>query len=137
MAKKPDNIVFDEEKETYNASILPYATTVGAPVIKVDDVALWKNRNISSANHLFETRFDELKSAYNKLMTEYEYNNIIYNAKFTFEPIIGETYHLYEKKDGPTFLSLIAPHECNFKHLGSFKLKADKIWERVDNDIDA
>lgn len=135
MKKKPDNVVFNEDTEQYEANILPYATNVGSPVIKADDVALWKNRNISSANHLFDTRFKELKAAYQQLMTEYEYNNIIYNAKFSFEPILGETYHLYEKEDATTFLSLIAPEECNFVHLGSFKLKADKIWERIDNDV--
>lgn len=135
MKKKPDNVVYNEKSEQYEANILPYATNVGSPIIKVDDVALWKNKNIASANHLFDTRFKELKAAYQKLMTEYEYNNIIYNAKFTFEPIIGEAYHLYEKKDATTFLSLIAPEECNFKHLGSFCLRTDKIWERIDNDI--
>lgn len=132
--KKPDNVVFNEETEKYDANLMPYASNVGAPTIKVDDVALWKNKNISSANHLFETRYEELRLAYKQLMTEYEYNNIIYNAKFTFEPIIGETYHLYEKKDNNTFLSLITPSECSFNHLGSFKLKADKIWERQDID---
>ncbi len=135
MAKKPDNVVYNAKTAKYEAKIMPYATNVGAPVIEIEDIALWKNRNISSANHLFETRYEELKSAYEKLMTEFEYNNIIYNAKFNFEPIIGETYHLYEKKDNTTFLSLIAPSECNFNHLGSFQLKADKIWERIDNDI--
>ncbi|NER19013.1 DUF2452 domain-containing protein [Spongiivirga citrea] len=135
MKKKPDNIVFNEDTEQYEAHMLPYATNVGSPVIKIDDIALWKNRNINSANHLFETRYEELKAAYEKLMTEFEYNNIIYNAKFNFEPIIGEIYHLYEKMDKNTFLSLIAPDECNFKHLGSFQLKADKVWQRTDNDI--
>ena len=33
--KKPDNIVYTDEKG-YNASFLPYATSVGAPIIKVD-----------------------------------------------------------------------------------------------------
>ena len=43
--KKPDNIVYSEE-QGYNASLLPYATTVGAPVIKIDDVVAWKSRKL-------------------------------------------------------------------------------------------
>ena len=35
--KKPDNVVFFDEKG-YNASVLPYATNVGAPAIRMDDV---------------------------------------------------------------------------------------------------
>ena len=42
--KKPDNIVYTDEKG-YNASFLPYATSVGAPIIKVDDVAAWKQHS--------------------------------------------------------------------------------------------
>ena len=33
--KKPDNIVHNE-KEGYNANLLPYATNVGAPAIRAD-----------------------------------------------------------------------------------------------------
>ena len=31
--KKPDNIVYTDEKG-YNASFLPYATSVGAPIVQ-------------------------------------------------------------------------------------------------------
>ena len=39
--KKPDNVVYSEERGYYS-KLLPYATNVGAPVIRVDDVASWK-----------------------------------------------------------------------------------------------
>jgi hypothetical protein len=26
---------------------------------------------------------------------EYEWNELVYNSKFSFEPVIGEIYHLY------------------------------------------
>ena len=75
---KPDNIVFSEEKG-YNASMLPYATTVGAPVIKIDDLVSWKSRGISQVNKEFEQKFNELKTQYENLMKEYEWNEIVYN----------------------------------------------------------
>ena len=125
--EKPDNIVFSEENG-YNAKILPYATSVGAPVIKIGDVVSWKNRGISNVNKEFENKFNELKIQYEKLMEEYEWNELVYNAKFSFEPVIGEIYHLYIAADRTYFLSLIAPQEWNKEHIATFKLNSDKKW---------
>ncbi|EMY3482164.1 DUF2452 domain-containing protein [Flavobacterium psychrophilum] len=125
--EKPDNVVFSEEKG-YNASLLPYATSVGAPVIKTDDVVAWKIRGIHNVNKEFENKFNELKQQYQKLMLEYEWNEMVYNAKFSFEPVIGEIYHLYIGHDGINFLSLISPQEWNKEHIATFKLNSDKKW---------
>lgn len=128
--KKPDQVVYNEIENRYDAALTPYATNLGAPAITTDDVTIWKNTNINKVNHEFKTRYDELKAEYESMMKQFEYNNLIYSAKFSFEPVVGETYHLYEGKDKAPFLSLIAPNECNFNYLGTFTLKADKLWER-------
>ena len=73
----------------------------------------------------------ELKAEYEKMMQEFEYNKLIFDAKFSFEPIIGEVYHLYKRESGETFLSIIAPEQCKFNALGSFYLNADQIWEKI------
>jgi hypothetical protein len=125
--ERPDNVVFSDEKG-YNANLLPYATTVGAPVIKMDDVVSWKSRGITNVNKEFENKFNELKSQYQKLMKEYEWNELVYNSKFLFEPVVGEIYHLYRGDDGVNFLSLIGPQEWNKEHIGTFKLNSDKKW---------
>ena len=124
---KPDNIVFSEEKG-YNASMLPYSTNVGAPIIKMDDVVSWKSRGISAVNKQFENKFNELKIQYENLLKEYEWNELVYHAKYSFEPVIGEIYHLYAGEDGINFLSLISPLEWNKEHLGTFQLNSDKKW---------
>jgi len=125
--ERPDNVVFSEEKG-YHARLLPYATSVGAPVIKVDNLVSWKSSSIHKVNKEFEQKFVELKTQYENLMREYEWNELVYNAKFSFEPVIGEIYHLYLGNDGLPFLSLIAPEEWNKEHLGTFKLNSDKKW---------
>jgi hypothetical protein len=129
--QNPDNIVFSQEKG-YNAKLLPYATTVGAPVIKTDDVVAWKTRGIHQVNKEFEGKFNELKNQYKKLMEEYEWNDLVYNAKFSFEPVVGEIYHLYNSNDGIHFLSLIGPNEWSKEHIASFKLNSDKKWIKLD-----
>ena len=125
--KKPDNIVYSEDKG-YNASFLPYSTSVGAPIIRVDDIVSWKSRGITNVNKEFENKFKELKNQYEILMQEFEWNELVYSAKFAFEPVIGEIYHLYAGEDGVNFLSLISPQEWNKEHLGTFKLNSDKKW---------
>lgn len=129
--KKPDNVVFNAETQKYDGALKPYATSVGAPVITTSDTMAWKNRSISKINHKVEARYLELKAEYDKMMQEFEYNQLIFNAKFSFEPIFGEVYHLYKRENEETFLSLIAPEQCSFHSLGSFYLNADQVWEKV------
>ncbi|MBC5838532.1 DUF2452 domain-containing protein [Flavobacterium muglaense] len=126
-AKKPDNVVYTVD-EGFNANVLPYATNVGAPAIRIDDVVSWKSRGIENVNKELGNKFNELKLQYQKLMEEYEWNELVYSAKFSFEPVIGEIYHLYRDASGVNFLSLISPQEWNKEHIGTFKLNSDKKW---------
>lgn len=131
-AKKPDQVVFDEEQQSYDASLKPYATNVGAPAIQVEDVTAWKKRNIHKANKQLKTKYLEIKAQYDAMLEELEYNNLVYSARFNFEPIVGETYHLYRDKKEQPFLSIIAPSDCNFDYIGSFELNSEQMWSKVD-----
>ena len=130
-SKKPDQVVFNEDTQQYDAALKPYATSVGAPAIQVTDNSSWKTRNIHKANKQIKAKYLELKAAYDKMMEELEYNNLVYNARYAFEPIIGETYHLYRDKKEEPFLSIIAPSDCNFDYIGSFLLNSELIWRKV------
>jgi Protein of unknown function (DUF2452) len=131
MSKKPDNVVYSEE-DGYYAKLLPYGTNVGAPVIKLDDVVTWKRQGIHKVNREFESKFSELKNEYNKLIEEYQWNDMIYNAKFTFEPVVGEIYYMYINKEGNEFLSMISPQEWNQEYVGTFKLNSERKWILLD-----
>lgn len=130
--KKPDNVVFNTENKRYDAALKPYATSVGAPVITATDSTAWKNRSINKVNHKINAKYLQLKAEYEKMIKEFEDNTLIFNSEFTFEPVIGEVYHLYQRKEGNSFLSLIAPEQCNFNHIGSFYLNVDQTWEKVN-----
>lgn len=130
-SKKPDSVVFDPETQKYDAALKPYATSLGAPVITTPDTITWKNRSINKINYKVEAKYLELKAEYDKMMQEFEYNKLIFSAKFTFEPIIGQVYHLYKRENEQSFLSIISPEQCNFTPLGSFYLNADQIWEKI------
>ena len=131
MAKKPDLVVFDEDTQQYNAAVIPYATSASSPVIKPWNTATWRNDGVDRVNKQFKSKFDELKKEYEAMMVQFEYNDLVYNAKFNFEPIIGEVYYLYNDKNEESFLSIIQPDQCNFNYLGSFRLNSQKMWEKL------
>ena len=122
--KKPDNFV-------ENAGLLPYGSNIGAPAIRVENVDNWKITNVAKVNHQLETKFNELKEEYKKLVDEYKWNELVYNAKFAFEPVIGKTYHLYIGKDSNIFLSMIEPHLWKYECVGSFVLDSNNKWNKI------
>ena len=131
MNKYPDNVAWDDKEKRWVANILPYASNVGAPVIKPENIDSWRKRGVTKVNHHLETKFLELKDKYNKLVEEFEWNDLVYNAKFNFEPIIGETYYLYPRNNEENFLSLISPSEWGKECLGSFYLDAEQKWIKI------
>tara|TARA_R110002012_G_scaffold14511_1_gene59741 strand:+ start:100 stop:501 length:402 start_codon:yes stop_codon:yes gene_type:complete len=129
--KKPDYVVYDEETGTYNAALLPYSSGVAAPKITTPDITSWKQTNINKVNHEIKSKFEQLKAEYDAMVKKFEDNQLVYGAKFSFEPIVGEIYHLYIGKDGRHFLSVIAPQECNWDFVGTYRLSSEKLWEQI------
>ena len=123
--KKPDNVAD-------TPGLLPYASNVGAPAIRPDNVDDWKLRGVHKVNKQLETKFLELKEEYLKLVEDYKWNELVYQAKFSYEPVIGEIYHLFVGKDGNPFLSLISPNEWNKEYIGSFKLNSEQKWIKTE-----
>ena len=107
--KKPDQVVFNETTQRYDAAIKQYGSNIGAPSISTTNVKTWKNVGISKVNHLLNTKFSAIQKEYEQLLEEHKWNDIIYNTEYNFEPIVGQIYHLYNREDGSTFLSVIAP----------------------------
>jgi hypothetical protein len=130
--KKPDLVVWDEEKGYY-AKSLTYGTSISAPAIKLEDIEGWKRQGAIKVNHQFKTRYEELIEEAKKLMDEYDWNQTVYSAKYSFQPLIGHTYHLYINEDETLFLSLIEPHEWKQKFIASFKLDSTEKWIKIIN----
>lgn len=128
IIKKPDQIVWDPESQTYNAFLLPYGTSVSAPSITLDDVKVFKERKVNKVQKIFTSKYNELVEDYKNLLDEVKLNELIYNSKFSFEPVVGEIYHLYVGNDGNYFLSLISPNEWDREHITSVFLNSDHKW---------
>lgn len=124
-------MVFDQAEQRYDAGLKSYATNVGAPAITTTDTVAWKQRNLKAANSEFAAKYQEIDAAYKELLKQYERNALVYSARFNFEPIVGQVYHLYRDNKQQAFLSIISPEECNFDYVDSFRLGSDKLWEVV------
>lgn len=122
--EKPDNVAD-------NPGILPYGSNIGAPAIKLENIGGWKQKNVEKVNKRIVQRYQELNEEIQKLVQEYEINQLVYGAKFNFEPVVGEIYHLYSGKNGIPFLSLISPTEWNQPYIGSFKLDSENKWNKI------
>jgi len=98
-------------------------------IIKFDGSS-WKKLGITEVQREFDDRLDDIRKKYDELQEEFYWNKLVYESEIRFEPIIGQIYHLYEKDDN-RFLSLIAPNEWHMPYIGSFKLKYNRKWERI------
>ncbi len=129
MKKKyPDQIVYNEETDKFDANLKSYPTTVGSQKfepIKVDKSDSYK------ADNYFDSRLKELKEEYRKLVEEYNWTSLVYESEYNFQPLVGEPYYLYEKKNKDLFLSLIEPTQWNQTYVGTFKLSNNGKWEKL------
>jgi len=59
------------------------------------------------------------------------------NWEYSFEPVIGNSYYLYKRKDGSIFLSIIMPHEWgdgyNFEYLQRVEFTPDNNWKKYND----
>jgi hypothetical protein len=60
----------------------------------------------------------------------------VYSSDMGFEPVVGQIYHLYVRKNGQRALSLIGPNEWGGRSpfeafATSVRLLGDKTWESV------
>ena len=120
-----------------NKGIIPYGDNRSAPSFKDTEkqISVWKDQKHNSSNKYFDTKLQELQEEYSKLAEEYKLNEMVYNAQCRFGPVIGEVYHLYEREDESTFLSMIGPNDWLSikpdKFIGSFRLTSNDKWEKV------
>ena len=129
--KKPDQVVWTKELG-YHARSLEYPSNLGAPVIRPDDVPLWKRDKVAAVNSQMGARWAEILEEANRLRAEFEWNEFIYTSvKYSFVPTVGHTYHVYERGT-EAFMSMIEPHQWRETWIGSTRLESTGIWVKLD-----
>ncbi len=131
----------DKDKITEKPHLLPYAHTVGGSVIKPIDKGRVKGLAVSAMYDQTEMQLDQIREQVTLLAAQAEkihqrviISEKIYLADINFKPLIGHTYHLYERKNGKEILSMVGPKEWGksipFKNfVATVTLLSDHTWD--------
>lgn len=111
---------------------LPYPAELSGPSIVPNDLSTFRARGVSKVEKELRQQLVELRERYVRVIDEFNWNKLIYESEFSFEPVMGEIYHLYRRAGGGYQLMLVAPGEWHRPWLGSFRLNIDARWEVVD-----
>lgn len=125
-------------------SVLPYASSVGSVAIRPTKEGVIKHKALSAMEDQTNMQLNQIKEQIELLAKQAqeirkrkELSLMIYEAKLNFKPQIGQTYHLYEKRDGSHILSLVSPAEFGggggpYKNfIASVQLLADHTWREI------
>lgn len=138
---KESKTFIDPDKVAENPGLLPYAHNVGSIQIRPEDAGKIKGRALTAMGEQTHRQMDQIKGQIHTLANQakelqqrVEVSERIYEAQINFEPIPGKTYHVYEKEDGATMLSLVSPDEWGRKkpfkkYISTVQMLADHTWE--------
>lgn len=114
-----------------NKAVMPYGDSVAAPKIELEDTKSWVAQQNNQVNHYLSTKFSELKAEYVRLIELYEWNKLVSKSEFSFIPVKGHTYYLYQRENETLFLSLIEPSLWNQLFIAAVTLDSDDKWIKI------
>ncbi|MET0392338.1 MAG: DUF2452 domain-containing protein [Chitinophagaceae bacterium] len=121
-------------------SVLPYSASVSGAVIRANEEGMIKHKALTAMEEQTNMQLQQIRRQIELLALQAQeiqkrkdLSMMIYNARLSFKPNIGQTYYLYEKKDGNHMLSLVSPKEWGAggpfqKFIAGVKLLADHTW---------
>lgn len=121
-------------------SVLPYAASVSGAIIKPTEEGMIKHKALTAMEEQTNMQLDQIRKQVELLALQAqeiqkrkELSLMIYKAKLSFQPVIGQVYYLYEKKDESIFISMISPQEWGAsgpfeRFVAKVKLLADHTW---------
>jgi Protein of unknown function (DUF2452) len=132
-----DPIQHDLADTAPRANFLPYPASRLAPKIIPQDLTNFKSRGVSRVERELQQELVELRERYLRVIDDFNWNKLLYEANFGFEPVTGEIYHLYSVNNRYQ-LSMIEPERWHQRWIGSFRLNADGRWqmEGIAEDFD-
>ncbi|MBI5856815.1 MAG: DUF2452 domain-containing protein [Sphingobacteriales bacterium] len=144
QGKKEDGSSYTNT-ETYHKqlSVLPYSASVAGAVIKANEEGIIKHKALTAMEEQTNMQLEQIRKQIellalqaHEIQKRKELSMMIYNARLSFKPNIGQVYYLYEKNDGSFMLSLVSPKEWGpngpFKSfISAVQLLADHTWKEL------
>ena len=124
-------------------SVLPYAASVSGALIRPTEEGVIKHKALTAMEEQTNMQLDQIRRQIELLALQAqeiqkrkELSLMIYNAKLSFKPNIGQIYFLYQKNDESYMLSLVSPKEWGgagpFKQfVAKVQLLADHTWKEL------
>jgi hypothetical protein len=124
-------------------SVMPYSTAVSGAVAKPNEEGVIRHKALTAMEEQTNMQLDQIRKQIELLAMQAqeihkrkELSMLIYNAKLSFKPEIGQVYYLYEKADGNHMISLISPKEWGAsmpfkKFVAAVQLLADHTWKEI------
>ena len=134
------------DKVAENPGLMAYAHSAGGAVIRPDDMGKVKGKSILAMRQQSERQLNQiyiqmstLAQQAKALRERVEVSERIYKTNMNFEPVLNETYYVYEKEDGSDVLSMIAPDEWGRSYkfsrfIAKVTMLADHTWEVLYNE---
>lgn len=143
MSEKKEKFInpIDPDKIAENPHNLPYAHTVSGVEIKPIDKGKVKGRAVKAMYKQSDMQLEQIRKQIELLAQQAKgiqdrvsISEQIYNAQMNFEPLVGFTYHLYERRDGSDYvLSMVSPEEWGanppYHFVATVELLADHTWD--------
>jgi hypothetical protein len=136
----------DPKKVAENPGLMTYAHHAGSALIKPIDKGRTKGLAVEAMRQQTDIQLAQIRRQIELLAEQamaiqrrVEISERIYGAEMNFKPVIGHTYHLYDKADGKAVLSMIGPREWGKRgipyaaHAATVRLMADHTWEVLDD----
>ncbi|MCO4805009.1 MAG: DUF2452 domain-containing protein [Flavobacteriales bacterium] len=144
MEKVPKNPI-DKDKVAESPGLLEYAHHVGSALIRPEDKGKLKGRSLAAMYEQTDLQIQQIKRQIEVLVEEAKriddrkrISEKIYETGLSFQPVIGHIYHVYEKEDGSSKVSMLSPDDWgrtkpNWTHISKVKLLGDHTWQILDD----
>ncbi len=119
----------------------PYPTERAAPAVSLVDLAAQieqADRKLALATNAKLTVIAEqiaaLQEQARRILKEAEESRNLHRVECRLPKVAGRTYHLYERKDGSRYFSLLSPADWRgqppHRYVGAYTLQEDASWKR-------
>ncbi|MDI1355389.1 MAG: DUF2452 domain-containing protein [bacterium] len=133
----------DKEKVAEFPGLLIYPHHLGSVVVRPEDEGKLKSRALSAMREQTAMALQQIQKQVELLARQAkaikhraDTSELIYEARISFEPFVGHTYHLYKREEGHQ-LMMIGPDEWgrskkkDLEYVSSVKLLSDHTWEII------
>jgi hypothetical protein len=132
------------DKVAENPGLMEFPHHVGSAMIKPEDRGKIKSKALTSmqeqTNLQLKNLYDQMKliaDQANNIKKRIEVSEMIYDAQYKFDPLVGHIYYLYKNNKGDNILSMLSPQDWGnslpySETLAKVKMLGDYTWEVLD-----